>query len=106
MNALRADGHDVERTVDVRALGPGTSDDQVYAHAVADTRVLVTKNGADFAQIIDSEDPPSHAGVLVIHYCQDGTDLPIPTIVRAVANIAATYETTQGMMLDVNQHVW
>ena len=88
----------------MRALGPGATDNQVYAHAVADPRVLVTKNGADFAEIIKLEDPPS--GVLVIHYLGDGTDLPIATIVRAAANIATTHETTHGMMLDVNHYVW
>jgi hypothetical protein len=73
---------------------------------VSRTTTYCNQSGADFAEIVDPEDPPLHPGVLVVHDREDGTDLPIATIVRAVANIATTYDSTQGMMLDVNQHVW
>jgi predicted nuclease of predicted toxin-antitoxin system len=106
LNALRSGGHDVERVVDIPALGTGASDDAVFAYAVADDRVLVTKNGADFIEIATRPGAAQHPGVLVIHYNEDGSALAVATIVRAVANIAQTYATTATMFLDVNHHVW
>ncbi len=105
-NALRADGHDVERVVDVGDLGPGSSDDAVLAYAVAANRVLISKNGADFAEIATRPGAPGHPGVLVVHYTPDGSNLPVATVVRAVRNIARTYATTKDLFLDVNHHVW
>ena len=106
LNALRADGHDVERVVDVRALGTGASDAAVYAYAIADDRALITKNGADFIAIATGPGPATHPGVLIVHCSKDGSSLPVETVVRAIANIARTYGTTASMFLDVNHHVW
>jgi predicted nuclease of predicted toxin-antitoxin system len=106
LTALRHGGHDVERVVDIPALGTGASDDAVFQSAVADDRVLVSKNGADFIEIATRPGAPRHPGVLVIHYREDGSSLPVATLVRAVTNIAQTYKTTSAMFLDVNHHVW
>ena len=106
LSALRADGHDVERVVDAASLGPGASDDAVFRYAVADDRVVITKNGAVFAEIATVRGAPEHPGILVIRYGKDGSGLPIATIARAIRNIAQTYATTRTMMLDVNHHVW
>jgi predicted nuclease of predicted toxin-antitoxin system len=106
LNALRAAGHDVERVVDVPALGTGASDNGVFAHAVTDDRVLITKNGADFVAIAQQPGAPDHPGILVVHYDPVGANLPVATMVRAVENIARTYGTTRRLFLDVNQHVW
>lgn len=106
LKALRAAGHDVERVVAVPALGTGASDDAVFARAVTDDRVLVTKNGADFVEIAQRPGAPEHPGILVVHHDRVGASLPIATVVRAVGNIARTYETTRTLFLDVNQHVW
>ena len=105
LEALRADGHDVERVVDVAALGAGSRDDDVFAHAVNDDRVLVTRNGSDFGDIVDRTGV-SHPGVLAIHYRDDGSSLPVAVIVRAIATIANTYPTTKDLMLSMNHHVW
>ena len=105
LEALRADGHDVECVVDVGALGTGSSDDDVFAHAVNDDRVLVTRNGSDFADIIEKA-RVSHPGALVIHYRADGSSLPVAVIVRAIATIGNTYATTKDLLLSVNHHVW
>jgi predicted nuclease of predicted toxin-antitoxin system len=104
--ALRGGGHNVERVVDVAGLGQGASDNAVFLYAVADDRVLITKNGADFIEIATLPGAPKHPGILVVHYGQDGSGLPVATVVRAVANIAQTYPTTASMILDVNHHVW
>jgi hypothetical protein len=37
LNALRAEGHDVERVVDIRTLGTGASDAAVYRRGVSQT---------------------------------------------------------------------
>lgn len=105
-NALRADGHDVERVVDVQSLGLGAADEAVYNYAAANGRVLITKNGSDFADIAMRSGAPKHSGILVIHYGRTGSALPIRSIVRAIGNISHTYEKTDGLFLDVNHHVW
>jgi predicted nuclease of predicted toxin-antitoxin system len=105
-DALHGAGHNVERVVDVPALGLGASDNAVFNYAVANDRLLITKNGADFIAIATQPGALQHPGVLVIHYAADGSGLPVATVVRAVANIAQTYPTTKSMFLDVNHHVW
>jgi len=105
-NALRSDGHDVERVVDVQSLGLGAPDGAVYNYAAANGRALITKNGSDFADIATRPGAPKHHGILVIHYGRSGLSLPVASIVRAVGNIARTYESTDGLLLDMNHHVW
>lgn len=104
--ALRDEGHDVERVVDAAALGPGASDDAVLAAAIAENRVIVTKNGADFVDLVESANATDHPGILVVHVTNDGSSLPVSGIVRAVRNIAQTYPSTRGIVLSINQHVW
>lgn len=103
--ALRLAGHDVERVVDAVGLGQGASDGDVFAHAVASNRVLMTKNGSDFFALADGPPPASHPGILVIHYGKDAS-LSVDAVVRAVSNIAATYPSTECEKLSLNQHVW
>jgi predicted nuclease of predicted toxin-antitoxin system len=103
--ALRAAGHDVVRVVDVEELGMGASDIEVLNYAVRDDRVLVTKNGSDFTEII-ARDSIAHPGVLVVHYQQDGSPLSVAIIAQAIANVGKTYANTRKLVLSVNQHVW
>jgi predicted nuclease of predicted toxin-antitoxin system len=105
LSVLRNAGHDVERVVDVEVLGSGSFDDAVLAYAVAHDRVLITYNGADFLEIVHAE-KPRHPGILVIHYTANGTSLPAETIARAITNVEQTYPATDGLVLDVNHHVW
>lgn len=105
LSALRGAGHDVERVVDVAALGAGARDETVLAYATETARVLMTHNGADFAEIA-TRTTVTHCGILVIRYGEGGTSLDATTLARAIANIASTYETTSGMLLYVNHHVW
>jgi stage V sporulation protein SpoVS len=104
VTALRADGHDVERVVD--AIGAGSSDDAVFQHAVATRRVLLTSNGADFLEIASRPGAPAHPGIVVMHYDAEARRLADDTIVCAVANIQSTYDTTESLLLRLNQHVW
>jgi aspartate oxidase len=105
LSGLRDARHDVERVVDVEVLGPGSADAAVLDYAVAASRALLTYNGADFVEIIERERVP-HPGVLAVHYAANGASLSTATIVRAVGNVARTYRTTSGLILDLNHHVW
>jgi predicted nuclease of predicted toxin-antitoxin system len=103
--ALRTAGHDVERVVDVTELGAGASDDAVFDYAVSADRVLITKNGSDFIEIVDQRQA-EHPGIVIMHYGEGGADLPTAAIVNAIGNIDTTYETVRSLFLSVNQHVW
>jgi predicted nuclease of predicted toxin-antitoxin system len=106
LKALRSVGHDASRVVDIPALGSGTSDLAIYEFGVADDRVLMTKNAADFLAISGLPGAAGHAGILAIYYNDDGTSLPIETVVRAVSNIESLYKDCDGLLLSVNDHVW
>jgi predicted nuclease of predicted toxin-antitoxin system len=62
VQALRDDGHDVARVVDVADLGEGATDEEVLAAAVRADRVLLAADQSDFS------DPSTddHPGVVVI----------------------------------------
>lgn len=62
IQALRDDGHDVVRVVDIDELGPSATDPDVLAVTTQLNRVLLTADQSDFA------DPPidGHAGVIIV----------------------------------------
>jgi hypothetical protein len=90
MRALRESQHDVERVVDVDSLGPGAADEATFNHAVANERVLRTKNGADFLFLAHKVPTLDHRGILVLYSDRGGLYVAVSTIVRAIANIVAT----------------
>jgi len=104
--ALRQAGHDVERVVDSETLGGGTTDVAVFDYAIATDRALITKNGVDFIEVAQRRDDVTFPGLLVLHYTRDGSNLAVTSVVRAIANIEATYDSTRSLILDVNHHVW
>lgn len=60
IGALRDDGHDVRRAIEV--VDPGTPDDHLLAEATERERVLLTADRSDFGE------PPieDHAGVVIV----------------------------------------
>lgn len=62
LQALRDDGHDVLRVVDIDELGPSATDSDVLAVPTRLDRVLVTADQSDFA------DPPitDHPGIIIV----------------------------------------
>lgn len=62
IQALRDDGHDVVRVVDVEDLGVSASDPDVLAVATRKDRVLLTADQSDFSN------PPAdeHPGIIII----------------------------------------
>jgi len=62
VQALRDDGHDVVRVVDIEGLGVSATDPEVLADAIQRNRVLLTADQSDFS------DPPTddHPGIIII----------------------------------------
>lgn len=62
IRALRDDGHDIVRVVDIDELGIGASDPDVLAVAAGLNRVLLTADQSDFS------DPPTidHEGIIIV----------------------------------------
>jgi|GEM_PF-2031606 len=62
VHALRNDGHDVVRVVDVEELGVSAVDPNVLEIATRDDRALLTADQSDFS------DPPTdeHAGIVIV----------------------------------------
>jgi predicted nuclease of predicted toxin-antitoxin system len=62
LQALRDDGHNVVRVVDVEDLGVSATDPDVLAEAIQEGRVLLTADQSDFSN------PPAdeHPGIIII----------------------------------------
>ena len=62
VQALRDDGHDVSRVVDIEELGVSATDPNILAGATQRNRVLLTADQSDFS------DPPTddHPGIIII----------------------------------------
>lgn len=62
IQALRDDGHDVVRVVDVDELGVSATDPDVLSVAIRQERVLLTADQSDFS------DPPieNHRGIIIV----------------------------------------
>ena len=67
VQALRDDGHDVMRVVDIGELGVSATDPTVLAGATQRNRVLLTADQSDF------NDPPTddHPGIIIIADVRD-----------------------------------
>lgn len=88
IQALRDDGHDVRRVVDVDELGVSATDPEVLAVARQTNRILLTADQSDFT------DPPSdeHAGIIIVaDVTRTGGELR-----RAVRRIERSYPDLSG----------
>lgn len=54
---LEEQGHDIERVVDVGSLGPGTDDDDVFAYAEDEDRVIITYDEGFFKRVHEQDGP-------------------------------------------------
>lgn len=90
IRALRDDGHDVSRVVDVEELGESASDPAVLNVAVQQNRVLLTADQSDFSA------PPreNHHGIIVlVDVTRTGGELR-----RAIRRVEQSYP-------DISNHV-
>jgi Domain of unknown function (DUF5615) len=97
---LAAAGHDVELSIDV--LGIAASDESVLARAIHAQRALLTMNCEDFVELVS--DGRAHSG-LFLHY-RGGGGLTYDQIVTAIANVASTFDTLDGLQVSLNQWAW
>lgn len=79
VEALRAVGHDV---ASIRDRGPGMPDDDVLALALAEHRLLVTRD-LDFGELVVRVGSAS-AGVVILRYRRDQADRIVDALLRLV----------------------
>jgi hypothetical protein len=100
---LTAAGHDTLRSVDV--LGGGVDDDAVFRFACDRNRVVLTYNNADFIELASKQ--PKHSGILLVYQDNTPNDMKTTDIVRAIANVDATYpKGIAGEALVLNGFRW
>src|SRR4051812_13292108 len=93
VGALRAVGHDVVTTADEGI--DGFSDVDVLACAKAKGRIVLTQNAGDFRALHGSGN--DHAGIVVIYPLRNPLrPLPVPDIIRALANLEAARVPRRG----------
>ena len=88
VTALRAAGHDVAW---VRSDAPGSSDRDVLARAIGESRVLLTFD-KDFGELAWREGLPAHCGVILLRL-----PMPAPAVAgRVIAEILAARDDWPG----------
>lgn len=102
-DAFIAAGHDVVRTID--ELGGGVDDPAVFSFAREHQRIIVTYNNADFKALAEAN--PDHSGMLLIYQDSKSSDMTSPDIVKAIANVEATYpDGIAGQLVFLNSFRW
>ena len=102
LSRLRAAGHDVETVV--AAVGSGARDEDVVSYAIAQRRAIVTKDIADFTELLSDRD--DHAGLLLIREGAHERRMTASDLARAIDNISATYSRIDSYVLALNVFVW
>jgi len=59
ITALRSEGYEVKRVVDIKDLGPTASDAEILSYASENKTVILTNDAKDF-------DTEGHAGVIIV----------------------------------------
>lgn len=97
IQALRDDGHDVVRVVDVDELGVSATDQDVLAVATRTNRTLLTADQSDFTN------PPvdEHAGIIIVaDVTRTGGQIR-----RAVRRIERSYPDLSGNVAYVSDWI-
>jgi len=102
LRLLLSAGHDVESVIET--LGGGVGDEIVADYAINKSRVLLTKDIADFTSLYAHRS--EHAGLLLIREGRDRGRMQPASVVRAIANIEAIYPALTGMVLSMNEFIW
>ncbi len=94
IQALRDDGHDVVRVIDINDLGMSATDPDVLAVATREVRVLLTADQSDFSN------PPTRMTTSLPYLPQAETDP------RVSMNHRMTQYSTRSMTNLANDHIW
>jgi Domain of unknown function (DUF5615) len=98
---LRNVGHDAVTSVEL--VGLGARDEYVVEAAVAQRRVLVTRDCDDFRSLYG--ELSDHPGLLLIYgFEQKAT--ATDSLVNALNNVANIYPTLDNLVLTLNDFVW
>lgn len=88
LGLLQAAGYDARTSVE--CLGPGASDDEVFAFGKREHRVILTADCDDFIRL--HEDDGDHAGLLFVYFDNDSRDMRFAEIVDAIGHAVAAAE--------------
>lgn len=105
VDALTAAGHDVQTVSQVNLIS--RPDDAVFAHAIAENRIVITSNCGDFIDLSDARiaDQEHHPGVLLVFlYNNPNKDMSVPEIIKAIANFEATGAPIQDTYVSLAQY--
>ena len=89
INALRSEGHTVERVVDVDSLGPTATDSEIRSYARTEDAVILTNDTKDFAAFDE------HGGVIIVPQ----TGVTAGTVAGAIGRIDRTLGDISNLVL-------
>lgn len=97
VEALSEAGHDVQTVSQVELISK--PDEVIFAHAIADNRVVITANCLDFIDLATARLAAGahHPGILLVfQYNNPNKDMTIVEIVEAISN----FEATEALITD------
>jgi len=105
VDALTAAGHDVQTVSQVNLIS--RPDDAVFAHAIAENRIVITSNCGDFIDLSDARIAAQehHPGVLLVFlYNNPNKDMSVPEIIKAIANFEETGAPIEDTYVSLAQY--
>lgn len=105
IQALIDAGHDVQTVSTTNLIGK--SDNAVFEHAIAEDRIVVTHNCADFQKLSEEwlADGKHHPGIFLVYlYNNPKRDLSFDETVKAIANFESTGVETDDQTITINQY--
>jgi predicted nuclease of predicted toxin-antitoxin system len=105
VDALTAAGHDVQTVSQANLIS--RPDDAVFAHAIAENRVVITSNCGDFIELAEARIAAKehHPGVLLVFlYNNPNKDMSVPEIIKAIANFEATGAPIEDTTVSLAQY--
>jgi predicted nuclease of predicted toxin-antitoxin system len=105
LDALTAAGHDVQTVRQTNLLSK--PDDAVFAHAIAENRIVITSNCDDFTELSNAHIAAKehHPGVLLVfQYNNPNKDMSVADIIKAIANFEATGAPIQNTHISLARY--
>lgn len=103
VSLLREAGHDVLTVNDADLRGE--TDEAVMQRAIADDRVLLTRNPPDFLELHLAN--PEHPGIFAVYQDNDpAKNMSWVGIVEAIANVESSEVAVRGQFIALNHYQW